>query len=129
MSDLDELDKIAHHVKKASLCGLGQTAPNPVLSTLAHFREEYEDHVEKHQCPAFVCNQLLRYEIDVERCKGCGACARACPAKAISGEKKEPHTISQELCIKCGVCVDTCPKKWAAVFRRSGELVRREQPS
>jgi len=127
MSDIDKLEQIAQTVKDGSLCGLGQTAPNPVLTTLRYFRSEYEDHIEKGQCPAFVCSKMLRYHIDSERCSGCGACARVCPVEAISGEKKKPHVIDQEICIQCGACFGACPARFAAVYRRSGELTRYEQ--
>ncbi len=127
MADLDRLDEIARTVKDGSLCGLGQTAPNPVLTTLRYFRKEYEVHIEKRQCGAFVCSRLLKYFIDADRCSGCGACVRACPVDAITGEKKKPHLIDQELCIQCGACLSACPEVYAAVYRRSGELTRYEQ--
>jgi NAD-dependent dihydropyrimidine dehydrogenase PreA subunit len=127
MADIDKLEKIAHTVKDGSLCGLGQTAPNPVLTTLRYFRKEYEDHIKKGECAAFVCNGMVSYHIDNERCAGCGACARVCPVKAISGEKKKPHVIDQQVCIRCGACLCTCPEIYAAVYRRSGELTRYEQ--
>ena len=126
MADLDKLETIAQTVKDGSLCGLGQTAPNPVLTTLRYFRKEYEDHIEKCQCPAFVCSQMISYHIDRDRCTGCGACARICPVKAISGEAKKPHVIDQHVCIHCGACLSTCPDVYAAVYRRSGELTRYE---
>jgi NADH:ubiquinone oxidoreductase subunit F (NADH-binding)/NAD-dependent dihydropyrimidine dehydrogenase PreA subunit/(2Fe-2S) ferredoxin len=126
MADLDQLEGIAQTVQDGSLCGLGQTAPNPVLTTLRYFRDEYEAHIRKHQCPAFVCSDLLSYHIDRDRCAGCGACARACPVSVISGEAKEPHAIDQQGCIRCGVCLSTCPEIYAAVYRRSGELTRYE---
>ena len=126
MADLDKLETIAQTVKDGSLCGLGQTAPNPVLTTLRYFRKEYEDHIEKCRCPAFVCSQMISYHIDRDRCAGCGACARICPVKAISGEAKKPHVIDQHVCIHCGACLSTCPDVYAAVYRRSGELTRYE---
>jgi NAD-dependent dihydropyrimidine dehydrogenase PreA subunit len=91
-----------------SLCALGQTAPNPVLSTLRYFRNEYEAHIFDKKCPAGVCRALIEYYIDPQACTGCGACVRPCPQEAINGEKKQPHTINVELCIKCGACRDVC---------------------
>ena len=112
--DIELLEKLSSDVKAASLCGLGQTAPNPVLSTIKYFREEYEAHLQG-KCPAKVCRDLLTYHIIEELCKGCGACLRACPAGAITGEKKKPHEINQDLCIKCGACFEVC--KFKAVGR------------
>ncbi|NLF00699.1 MAG: NADH-quinone oxidoreductase subunit NuoF [Anaerolineales bacterium] len=108
MSDLDTLEGLARVVQSASLCGLGKSAPNPVLSTLRYFRDEYEAHILEHRCPAGVCKALIHYEINPENCTGCGLCRRKCPREAISGERKEPHVIDQTLCIKCGVCHDVC---------------------
>jgi NADH-quinone oxidoreductase subunit F len=127
MADLEKLEQIARTVKDGSLCGLGQTAPNPVLTTLRYFRAEYREHIERGQCPAFVCSSMVSYHIDRDRCSGCGACARVCPVEAISGEKKKPHVISQKICIRCGACLGACPSRFAAVYRRSGELTRYEQ--
>lgn len=106
--DIELLEKLSNDVKLASLCGLGQTAPNPVLSTIKFFRDEYEAHIRDKKCPAKVCKDLLTFYIIEEFCKGCGACLRACPAGAITGEKKKPHRINPELCIKCGTCFDVC---------------------
>jgi NADH:ubiquinone oxidoreductase subunit F (NADH-binding)/(2Fe-2S) ferredoxin/Pyruvate/2-oxoacid:ferredoxin oxidoreductase delta subunit len=108
--DLVTLEVLGTYIKKASLCGLGQNAPNPVLSTLKSFREEYEEHIFEKKCRAGVCKELLRYVIG-EACTGCGVCKRICPAKAISGEKKQQHRISQKLCVKCGQCFDACKFK------------------
>jgi NADH-quinone oxidoreductase subunit F len=111
---LELLQKLASAVQKGSLCGLGKTAPNPVLSTLRHFREEYDAHVFHKHCPSGQCKALAKPSIDPAKCKGCTACARKCPVNAIKGEKKQVHTIDQALCIKCGVCADTC--KFEAVI-------------
>ena len=106
--DLQRLRMLSTVIKDASLCGLGQTSPNPVLSTLSHFYEEYEAHVTEKHCPAGQCKALLRYTIDEEKCTGCTLCSRNCPVGAISGERRTPHYIDQSLCIKCGACYDKC---------------------
>ncbi|MBQ2737397.1 MAG: 4Fe-4S binding protein, partial [Clostridia bacterium] len=108
LEDLDKLEELAENIKASSLCGLGQSAPNPVLSTLRYFRDEYVAHVVDKKCPAGVCKSLLRYKIVEDKCKGCSACARKCPVGAISGEIKSPYTIDPDKCVKCGVCKDTC---------------------
>ena len=109
--DIDLLEKLSSSVKSTSLCGLGQTAPNPVLSTLKYFRDEYEAHIRDRKCHAKVCRDLLTYSIIAEVCKGCGACLKACPAGAITGEKKKPHVIDPDICVKCGACFDVCKFK------------------
>jgi NADP-reducing hydrogenase subunit HndC len=106
--DLELLEEICEAVKDASMCGLGQTLPNPVLSSLRHFREEYEIHVKEKKCPAKVCKALIRYDIDKEKCTGCTACAKVCPTQAAYGERKQPHRIDQDKCIKCGNCLYAC---------------------
>ena len=108
LEDIDELEQLCYYIKENSLCGLGQTAPNPVLSTLRFFRDEYVAHVVDKTCPAGVCKDLCRYEIIEELCKGCTKCARNCPVNAIEGAVKQPHVINQEKCIKCGACVANC---------------------
>jgi len=109
--DLDLLETLSNDIKTSSLCGLGQSAPNPILSTIKYFRDEYEAHIVEKRCPAGVCKDLLLYSISEEFCKGCTACTRVCPAGAIIGEKKKPHKIVQDLCIKCGACFETCKFK------------------
>ena len=116
LEDLDRLELLCHSIKSASLCGLGQTAPNPVLSTLRYFRDEYVAHVVDKKCPAGVCKALTNYVIEADKCKGCSACARKCPVGAITGEIKSPFTIDTNKCIKCGACVETC--KFNAIVKK-----------
>ena len=106
--DIALLEEIGDLLQGFSLCGLGQTAANPVLSTIRYFRDEYEAHIEEHRCPAHVCKALISYTIEPAECTGCTACAQQCPQAAISGEKKEPHLVDQDLCVRCGVCLDVC---------------------
>ena len=108
MSDLDLLSELAVKIKETSLCGLGQTAPNPVLTTLKYFRHEYEAHVESQRCPAKVCKPLLTYSIDPDKCTGCTLCSRVCPVKCITGTKKEVHVLDQAACTKCSSCSEVC---------------------
>ena len=109
LKDLERLEKIANIVKKTSLCGLGQTAPNPVLTTLKYFRDEYEAHVVEKRCPALVCKNLISFSIDENTCTGCEICKNNCPSKAITGTSKEPHFINPNLCIRCEICFNLCP--------------------
>ena len=114
--DIEKLEELAKNIKATALCGLGQTAPNPVLSTLKFFRHEYEAHIRDHVCPAHHCKALLRYEIDPAKCRGCTACARICPGNAIEGKVKEPHKIDPDKCLKCGSCMEKC--RFGAISRK-----------
>jgi NADH-quinone oxidoreductase subunit F len=125
--DIEQLERIATTVKQGALCGLGQTAPNPVLTTIRYFRDEYEAHINEKRCPALVCKDLISFYILPDKCQGCMICLRNCPVGAISGDKRLIHVIDQDKCIKCGTCVDVCPARFAAVAKVSGEQI--EVPS
>ena len=116
MEDLDKLEELCYYVKENSACGLGQTAPNPVLSTLRYFRDEYEAHIKEKRCPAGVCKALLSYHIDADKCEGCTLCARNGPVGAISGAVKNPHIIDTDKCVKCGACMEKC--KFGAIYKQ-----------
>ena len=114
--DIELLEELAQNIKRASLCGLGQTAPNPVLTTIKYFRDEYEAHIYEKKCPAKKCQALITYEIIPEKCPGCGLCAKYCPTEAISGEKKKPYVIDNEKCIRCGLCMNVCRLDAVSVY-------------
>lgn len=120
--DLEILEELCRAIKNSALCGLGQTAPNPVLSTIKYFRSEYLAHIIEKKCPARVCKDLISYLIDPEKCTGCGKCLRACGSGAISGEKKKVHTIDQSICIRCGMCLEQCPARFNAVRCIAGKI-------
>ncbi len=123
MEDIDILESLGMGIKKGSLCGLGQTAPNPVLTTLKYFREEYEEHIIEKKCRAKVCKDLIHFIIMPDRCTGCHICTKVCPVNAISGDPKQIHEIDQELCIKCGLCFEKCPPKFGAIEKNYGSKV------
>jgi NADH:ubiquinone oxidoreductase subunit F (NADH-binding)/(2Fe-2S) ferredoxin/ferredoxin len=118
--DIELLEELAQTTRDASLCALGGSAPNPVLSTIRYFRDEYEAHIKEKRCPAYVCKELISYTIDPDKCQACMICLRKCPAQAIAGAKKQIHVIDQEKCTKCGTCFEVCPPRFAAVRRLSG---------
>jgi NADH-quinone oxidoreductase subunit F len=121
--DLELLEELSEVAKEASLCALGTSAPNPFLSTLRYFREEYEAHIEKKMCPALSCKELIAYHIDPEKCEACMICLRKCPVNAVVGGKNQIHIIDQETCTKCGTCFEVCPQRFRAVQKFSGEPV------
>jgi NADH:ubiquinone oxidoreductase subunit F (NADH-binding)/(2Fe-2S) ferredoxin/NAD-dependent dihydropyrimidine dehydrogenase PreA subunit len=121
--DTELLQQLGQQIKAGSLCALGQTAPNPVLTTLRYFKDEYIAHIEEKRCPAKVCTKLINYYILQDKCQGCGICARECPTEAIRGGKRLVHIIDQEKCVKCGTCLDACPARFGAVVKVSGETV------
>jgi NADH-quinone oxidoreductase subunit F len=121
--DINLLLELADGVKDSALCGLGNTAPNPVLTTLRYFREEYEEHIRNHRCPAKVCKALISYYIDPEKCQACMICLRQCPVSAIEGGRDTIHIINQDKCTKCGTCMAVCPTRFSAVDVFSGEPV------
>jgi NADP-reducing hydrogenase subunit HndC len=122
-SDVELLEELSEVAMDASLCALGSTAPNPILSTLRYFRDEYEAHIKEHRCPAYVCKELIAYHIDPKKCQACMICLRKCPAEAIIGGKSTIHVIDQEKCTKCGTCFEVCPSRFGAVYKISGEPV------
>jgi NADH-quinone oxidoreductase subunit F len=118
--DIEILEALCEVLTDASLCALGTSAANPVLSALKHFRAEFEAHVNEHRCPALVCRELVHYAIDPQKCTGCLLCKKECPTNAIAGERKQVHTIDYAECIKCGNCLNACPKKFNAVRKAPG---------
>jgi len=125
--DTELLERLAQLIKSTSLCALGGTAPNPVLTTIRYFREEYEAHINEKRCPALACPELISFYILPDKCQGCGICLRDCPVEAIAGGKRMVHVIDQSKCTKCGTCLDVCPARFDAVAKISGEEI--EVPS
>jgi NADH-quinone oxidoreductase subunit F len=121
--DIELLEELSEVTRDASLCALGKTAANPVLSTINYFRDEYEAHIKEKRCPAYVCKALTSYYIEPEKCQACMICFRQCPVGAISGGKNQIHVIDQEKCTKCGTCFEACPPRFGAVKKISGEPV------
>ena len=121
--DIELLEKLGSQIKAGSLCALGQTAPNPVLTTLRYFKDEYKAHIEEKRCPAKACTKLISFYVLPDKCQGCGICARECPTEAIVGGKRMVHVINQEKCVKCGTCLDACPARFSAIVKVSGETV------
>jgi NADH-quinone oxidoreductase subunit F len=121
--DIELLEELSEVAIDASLCALGATAPNPILSTLRYFRDEYEAHIKERRCPAQVCKELIAYHIDPDKCRACTICLRKCPADAIAGDRNTIHAIDQEKCTKCGTCFEVCPARFSAVCKISGEPV------
>jgi NADH-quinone oxidoreductase subunit F len=121
--DIELLEELSETAVEASLCGLGKTAPNPFLSTLRYFRDEYEAHIKEKKCPALSCKELISYYIDPDKCTACMLCLKKCPDEAIDGGKKKIHIINQEKCTNCGTCFEVCPSRFGAVKKISGEPV------
>ncbi len=121
--DIELLQELCEVATDAALCALGKSAPNPFLSTLRYFRDEYEAHIAEKRCPALSCKELIAFHIDPEKCQACGSCLRKCPAEAITGGKNLVHIVDQDKCTKCGTCVEACPPRFAAVRKLSGEPV------
>jgi NADH-quinone oxidoreductase subunit F len=121
--DLETLKILSETAREASLCALGKSAPNPFLSTLKYFKDEYIAHILEKRCPALFCKELIAYYIDPDKCQGCMTCVKKCPARAIEGEKNRISVIDQEKCTKCGTCLDVCPSRFSAVRKISGEPV------
>jgi Na+-translocating ferredoxin:NAD+ oxidoreductase RNF subunit RnfB len=114
--DLAKLETLGKQIRESSLCGLGQTAPNPALTTIRYYRDEYDAHIEKKRCPAASCTALVDFVIDPAKCTGCTLCAKKCPVKAITGERKQPHVIDKAVCAKCGQCIASC--KFEAIYKQ-----------
>lgn len=121
--DIELLEELSDAIRDTSLCALGGTAPNPVLTTIRYFREEYEAHIRQRRCPAYFCKTLVSYYILPDKCQACLICLRDCPVEAIEGSKNHIHVIDQSKCTKCGACLDVCPERFSAVTRLSGQSV------